>query len=108
MLAIIWKTTTRRWLVLPLACFLPLAACQSAPTPDAMARTTTEVAPADLQLLCANAAATAAKADVAKTLPISSSRLDDMTYAVKVDAAGTKYDCKVGTDGTVKAVIPAT
>jgi outer membrane lipopolysaccharide assembly protein LptE/RlpB len=84
-----------------------LAACQTAPEPDAMARTTTEVAPADLQLLCASAAATAAKADAAKTLPISSARVDDQTYSVQVDAAGAKYSCTVGADGTVKSVAPA-
>ena len=107
MQSILSKSLTRHRLVLALACLLPLAACQSAPTPDAMARTTTEVAPADLQLLCASAAATAAKADSAKTLPISSGRIDDTTYAVKVDAAGTKYDCTVGADGTVKTVMPS-
>ena len=107
MQSILTNSFTRHRMVLALVCLLPLAACQSAPTPDAMARTTTEVAPADLQLLCASAAATAAKADAAKTLPISSSRVDDTTYAVQVDAAGTKYDCTVGADGTVKPVMPA-
>jgi hypothetical protein len=105
---ILSKSRASHRLVLTLTCLLPLAACQSAPEPDAMARTTTELAPADLQLLCASAAATAAKADSAKTLPISSSRIDDTTYAVQVDAAGAKYDCTVGADGTVKSVVPAT
>lgn len=83
------------------------ASCQSAPPPDKMARTTTEVAPADLQLLCSGAVATAAKTDAAKTLPVSSSKLDDLTYTVEVDAAGTKYSCTVDTAGTVKSVAPA-
>lgn len=90
-----------------LAATLLVAACQSAPTPDKMARTTTEVAPADLQLLCAGAVATAAKSDAAKTLPVSSSKLDDLTYTVQVDAAGAKYTCTVDTAGTVKSVAPA-
>jgi hypothetical protein len=107
MQSILAKTIMRHGLIPVLACLLPLAACQSAPTPDAMARTTTEVAPADLQLLCASAVATAAKADSAKTLPISSSRIDDKTYAVQVDAAGTKYSCTVDADGNVKSVLPA-
>ena len=99
-----------------LKCTLPFAAfagailvssCQSAPSQDQMARTTTEVAPADLQLLCAGAVATAAKSDTAKTLPISSSKLDDLTYTVQVDAAGKKYTCTVDNAGTVKSVAPA-
>jgi hypothetical protein len=106
MQSILSKSAPQHRLALAFACLLPLAACQTAPTPDAMARTTTEVAPAELQLLCASAAATAAKADSSKTLPISSSRVDDTTYAVKVDAAGAKYDCTVGADGTVKTVVP--
>lgn len=90
-----------------LAAAMLASACQSAPTPDNMARTTTEVAPADLQLLCSGAVATAAKTDSAKTLPVSSSKLDDLTYAVEVDAAGTKYTCTVDTAGTVKSVAAA-
>jgi hypothetical protein len=108
MQSILSKSHMRPRFALALACLLPLAACQSAPTPDAMARTTTEVAPADLQLLCASAAATAAKADAAKTLPISSSRIDDTSYAVQVDAAGAKYSCTIGADGAVKSVVPTT
>jgi hypothetical protein len=92
-------------LILVTTCMATLAACQSAPTPDAMARTTTDLAPADLQLLCSNAVAKEAKADAAKTLPISSSRIDDRDYAVQVDAAGAKYNCTVGADGIVKSVV---
>jgi PBP1b-binding outer membrane lipoprotein LpoB len=90
-----------------LAAAMLVSSCQSSPTPDNMARTTTEVAPADLQLLCSGAVATAAKTDAAKTLPLSSSKLDDLTYTVEVDAAGTKYSCAVDTSGTVKSVAPA-
>ena len=90
-----------------LAAAVLAASCQSAPPPDKMARTTTEVAPADLQLLCAGAVATAAKSDTAKTLPTSSSKLDELTYSVEVDAAGKKYTCTVDTAGTVKSVTPA-
>lgn len=90
-----------------MAAAMLVSSCQSAPTPDNMARTTTEVAPADLQLLCAGAVATAAKTDTAKTLPVSSSKVDDLTYSVQVDAAGAKYSCTVDTAGAVKSVTPA-
>jgi hypothetical protein len=83
-----------------------LAACQSAPTEDKMARTTTETAPADLQLACANAAAAATKTDSAKILPTSSSKLDAETYSVQLDASGKPFSCLVGTNGIVKSVTP--
>jgi hypothetical protein len=84
-----------------------LSACQTAPEQDQMARTTTEVAPADLQLLCAHAAAAAAKADTFKTLPISSAKVDNQTYSVQVDAAGAKYGCMIDVNGVVKSVTPS-
>jgi hypothetical protein len=71
-----------------------------------MARTTTETAPADLQLLCANAAATTAKIESSKILPISSARLDEQSYTVQLDASGKKFTCTVDVNGTVKSVVP--
>ena len=96
---------TRLPVILAMAALV--AACQTAPTADQMARTTTEVAPADLQLICATAAATAAKADAAKTLPISSAKIDEKTYSVQIDAAGAKYACMVDSEGRVQSVMPA-
>jgi hypothetical protein len=84
-----------------------LAACQSAPPPDKMARTTTDTAPADIQLLCANAAAPVAKVEAAKILPVSSAKLDDQNYTVQLNANGKPFTCTVDVNGTVKSVVPA-
>ncbi|RWK41832.1 MAG: hypothetical protein EOR46_15045 [Mesorhizobium sp.] len=85
-----------------------LSACVSAPPPpqDQMSRTQVETAPADLQLLCADAAAKASGADSTKILPVSSSRIDSKTYQVELDASGKKTSCLVDTDGNVKSVQP--
>ncbi|MER8900789.1 hypothetical protein [Mesorhizobium sp. M0772] len=85
-----------------------LSACVSTPppAPEQMSRTQVETAPADLQLLCANAVAKSSGADSAKILPMSSSRIDSKTYQVELDAGGKKTSCLVDTDGTVKSVEP--
>lgn len=93
-------------LILAAACLGSLAACQSAPTQDKMAKTTTDTAPADLQLLCANSTATTAKVEASKVLPISSAKVDDQTYSVNLDAAGKKFTCLVDMNGSVKSVTP--
>ncbi|UVC16308.1 hypothetical protein IHQ72_03780 [Mesorhizobium onobrychidis] len=87
----------------------PLSACVSAPPPppqDQMSRTQVETAPADLQLLCADAVAKASGADSTKILPVSSSKIDPKTYQVELDASGKKTSCLVDTDGNVKSVQP--
>ncbi|WP_246740769.1 hypothetical protein [Mesorhizobium sp. NZP2298] len=84
-----------------------LAACQSAPTPDQMSRTTVETAPADLQLLCAGAAAKAGGVDSGKALPTSSRRLDSKSFQVELNVAGKPTSCIVDTDGKVASVQPA-
>ncbi len=84
-----------------------LSACVSAPPPppqDQMSRTKVETAPADLQLLCSNAAAKASGVDSAKILPVSSSKLDSKTYQVELDASGKKTSCLVDTEGNIKSV----
>ncbi|SJM31424.1 conserved exported hypothetical protein [Mesorhizobium delmotii] len=85
-----------------------LSACVSAPPPpqDQMSRTQVETAPADLQLLCADAVAKASGADSTKILPVSSSKIDLKTYQVELDASGKKTSCLVDTDGNVKSVQP--
>ncbi|TIO05542.1 MAG: hypothetical protein E5X89_27305 [Mesorhizobium sp.] len=88
----------------------PLSACISAPPPppqDQMSRTKVETAPADLQLLCANAVAKASGVDSTKILPVSSSKLDSKTYQVELDAGGKKTSCLVDTEGNVTSVEPA-
>ncbi|MET2825438.1 hypothetical protein ABVQ20_00445 [Mesorhizobium shangrilense] len=84
-----------------------LAACQSAPTPDQMSRTKVETAPADLQLLCAGAAAKASGVDSSKALPTSSRKLDSKSYQVELNVAGKPTSCIVDTDGKVASVQPA-
>ena len=71
-----------------------------------MSRTQVETAPADLQLLCANAVAKASGVGSAKILPVSSGKIDSKTYQVSLDAGGKKTSCLVDTDGNVKSVEP--
>ena len=84
-----------------------LAACQSSPAPDQMSRTAVETAPADLQLLCANAAAQQGGVDSNKVLPTSSSKLDARSYRVELNAAGRAMNCIVDADGNIVSVQPA-
>ncbi|SIT56789.1 conserved hypothetical protein [Mesorhizobium prunaredense] len=69
-----------------------------------MSRTQVETAPADLQLLCANAAAKASGVDSTKILPVSSNKIDSKTYQVELDASGKKPSCLVDTEGNVLSV----
>jgi hypothetical protein len=95
-----------RSIVIPLA--VSLSACVSAPPPpEQMARTTLQTAPADLQLMCANATAGPAKVDNTKILPVGSRALDAQTYNVELDANGRKFNCVVDTNGNIKSVQPA-
>lgn len=84
-----------------------LSACATSdPEPDQRARTTLNTAPADLQLLCAGAAAEATGAPGDKVLPVSSRQLDSQNYQVEVDANGQRTSCIVDSDGNVKSVQP--
>ncbi|MCA0274822.1 MAG: hypothetical protein LCH86_02320 [Proteobacteria bacterium] len=79
--------------------------CSStAPEPQDMARTTVQTAPADLQLICASAAAQSAGIAADKALPIGSSQLDANRYQVEVNASGQRYVCVVDNVGTVSSV----
>lgn len=85
-----------------------LSACQSAgPTPDQMSRTTLETAPADLQLMCANAAAAQSGTDSAKVLPVSSRKVDANNFVVDLNANGRPMSCTVDATGTNVSVSPA-
>ena len=83
---------------------LAAAGCQSSPEPQQMARTTLQTAPADLQLLCANAVVTQTGAAQDKVLPVSSRQLDATSFQVDLDAAGKPHTCVVDSDGNVKSV----
>jgi hypothetical protein len=92
----------------PLAVLLfALAACQSSPAPDQMSRTTLETAPADLQLICANAAAQSRGVESSTVLPVSSRKLDAKSYEVDLNAGGTTMKCVVDGEGNVVSVQPA-
>ncbi|WP_246704464.1 hypothetical protein [Rhizobium sp. P32RR-XVIII] len=85
-----------------------LGACQSSsPPPTDMSRTSLQTAPADLQLMCANAAAGSAGTTGSKVLPVSSRQLDAVTYGVDLDAGGRKFTCVVDNNGTVRSITPA-
>jgi hypothetical protein len=86
---------------------LALAACTSTQEPQEMARTTLKTAPADLQLLCASAAATQTGTASDKVLPVSSRQLDGRSYQVELDAAGKRHTCVVDSDGNVLSVSAA-
>ncbi len=82
-----------------------LAACQSSsPPPDQMSRTAVETAPADLQLLCADAVAKQAGLDRAKILPTSSRPVEAGGFTVDLDASGRKFACTIDRTGVVRNV----
>lgn len=84
-----------------------LGACTTSPSPQEMARTTLQTAPADLQLLCANAVATQTGAPSDKVLPVNSRQLNANAYQVEIDAAGRRHNCVVDNDGNVTSVTAA-
>ncbi|MBL8581582.1 MAG: hypothetical protein JNL61_05055 [Rhizobiaceae bacterium] len=86
---------------------LGLAACQSAPPPAQMSKTTTVTAPADLQLLCANAVAQSTGAASANVLPVSSAQIDADNYEVILAVGQARHKCVVNNDGIVRGVTPA-
>ena len=84
---------------------LATAGCVSSPEqPQEMSRTTLETAPADLQLLCANAVATQTGTPSDRVLPVASRQLDIRSYQVELDEAGRKHSCVVDNDGNVLSV----
>ncbi|MCO5063469.1 MAG: hypothetical protein M9924_06560 [Rhizobiaceae bacterium] len=87
---------------------LTLSACQStSPTQDQMSRTTLETAPADLQLMCANAAAAQSGTESSKVLPVSSRKIDANNFIVDLNANGKPMSCTVDATGTNVSVTPA-
>ncbi|OCP17873.1 hypothetical protein BC361_09975 [Ensifer sp. LC54] len=97
---------SKRWLLAAGTGLALLGGCQSPPKPEEMARTSLQTAPADLQLICANAAAGTAQVDSSKVLPTSSRQLDAASYSVDLDAGGRKFNCIVDSNGSVKSVQP--
>ena len=97
----------RRAVVLMVAAgstLITVVGCVSSPEPTEMARTTLQTAPADLQLLCASAAATSFGVESSKILPVSSSQLNEQTYQVELDAGGSRATCVVDAAGNVQSV----
>lgn len=96
---------------LPIAMFslaAALSACStSAPEPNQMARSTAETAPADLQLLCADAAAKATGAASGKVLPVTSRKVDATTYQVDLNVDGSTSICIIDDTGNVVSMQPS-
>lgn len=79
-----------------------LSACStSTPEPNQMARSAAQTAPADLQLLCADAAAKATGAASSNVLPVTSHRIDATTYQVDLNVDGSRSTCIVDDTGNV-------
>ena len=100
------RTARRTGVVLAWVCVIGLLAggCTSNdPAPNTV-RNSAQTAPADLQLICANAAATSLGVDGGSVLPISSSQIDAQRYQVELDARGARATCVVDAAGTVLSV----
>lgn len=67
-------------------------------------RTAAQTAPADLQLMCASAAATPLGVDSSTILPVSSSQVDARTFQVVLEARGARANCVIDADGNVISV----
>jgi len=65
-----------------------------------MVRQTSQTAPADLQLLCANEAAQAFGIASETVLPVGSSS-DGMVYTVILNAGGSQAICTIDEEGTI-------
>lgn len=70
-------------------------------------RQTTETAPADLQLICAEQSAQEFRVLPARSLPVASSTAGDGTYTVLVNADGTLARCVIDGDGNVLSLANA-
>ncbi len=92
-----------------MASLILLAGCASGPepAPQEMARSSHQTAPADLQLLCASAAANSAGVEGARVLPVSSQQLDAGNYQVELDAAGSRMSCIIDGEGNVTSIQPS-
>jgi hypothetical protein len=78
--------------------------CMSGGPAPGSVRNTAQTAPADLQLACASAGATALGVDSSKVLPVGSSQLDAQSYQVDLDAGGARATCVVDAAGNVESV----
>lgn len=94
--------TIRRCMALGLA--MLMAGCMSNQPAANSVRNTAQTAPADLQITCANAAATTLGVDAASVLPVSSSQIDPQKYQVDLDAKGTRATCLIDPAGKVLSV----
>jgi hypothetical protein len=83
---------------------LGLPGCQSTPAPEQMSRTTSATAPADLQLMCADAVAKANGVDSSKVLPVASGSMDSQTWRVDLNVAGRSSTCTVDNAGKVLTI----
>lgn len=68
---------------------------------------TTETAPADLQLTCSSAAASQFGLAPDKVLPVSSSKLPDGNFQVQLTSDGSNFLCTVDPNANIISLIPA-
>ena len=73
---------------------------------DGQVLNTTETAPADLQLTCSTAAASQYSLPPDQILPVSSSKLPDANYQVRLSSGGQNYICTIDANANVISVIP--
>ncbi|MGI9462913.1 MAG: hypothetical protein ACR2OM_03185 [Aestuariivirgaceae bacterium] len=92
---------------------LALSACTGSQRhgPSAQSNTgqvlsTTETAPADLQLTCSSAAASQFGLPPDKVLPLSSSKLPDGAYQVRLTSDGRNFLCTIDDNANIVSLIP--
>ena len=68
---------------------------------------TTETAPADLQLTCSSAAANQFGLPPDKVLPVSSSKLPDGTYDVRLTSEGRNFICLIDENAAIVSMSAA-
>ena len=73
----------------------------STPEPVQTTRTAADTAPADLQLLCADAAAKETGAASGTVLPVTSRRAGPQTYQVELNVNGASSSCIIDEAGNV-------
>ncbi len=102
-----------RWTLAGAAASLfALSACagnQSSPTAESNAGqvlSTTETAPADLQLTCSSAAVSQFGLPPDKVLPLSSSKLPSGVYDVRLTSEGRNYACTIDDNANIISLIP--
>ena len=91
-------------LMVSLCAALLAGACSSTGEKQPTVRTTTETAPADLQLLCAAQGADKFGVNRDKALPLSSARETATSYRVVLNLDGSTANCVIDESGVVESL----